>query len=170
MWDFGTAHVSSSFIRAWTSGWLSNGFVDVLMAILSRVSFQLKWEISVAGTFFGLSSPAAILLHMKNYTLARGGDSIEDRENDSIDPSFLSRVTCPVLLSGAEKSLYLSVDHHTRRCYDALTKVAEDNKKIWIPASVGDGGLQAKMGAFALCNQWTYRFLDESLGVKRTSL
>ncbi|KAI9848704.1 MAG: hypothetical protein M1837_006791 [Sclerophora amabilis] len=171
MWDFGTAHVSPLFIRAWTAGWLSDGFVDGLMAILSRLSFQLKWEISVTGTFFGLSSPAEILLHMKNYTLARGGGSINSYEKgDSIDTSFLARVTCPVLLSGAEKSLYLDVDNHTRRCYNALTNVAEKNKEIWVPASVGDGGLQAKMGAFALCNQWTYRFLDESLGVKRPSL
>ena len=170
MWDFGTAHVSQLFIRAWASGWLSDGFVDRLMAVLSRLSFQLKWEISVTGTFFGLSSPAKILLHMKDYTLARGGGSIGSGKGDGADASFLSRVTCPVLLSGAENSLYLDVDDHTRRCYNALTNVDEKSKKIWVPASTGEGGLQAKMGAFALCNQRTYLFLDESLGVKRASL
>ncbi|KAL5355553.1 Alpha/Beta hydrolase protein [Aspergillus floccosus] len=164
MWDFGTAHVSPLFIRGWTSGWLSGGFVDSLMAILSRFSFQLRWEISVTGTFFGLSSPSEILLHMKNYTFR------SRHEQDKDDESFLSRVTCPVLLSGAGKSLYLDVDNHTKRCYDALVNVAERNKQLWIPESEGQGSLQAKMGAFRLCNQKTYRFLDECFGVCRSSL
>lgn len=164
MWDFGTAHVSPLFIRAWTSGLLSNRLVDVLMGMLSRLSFQLRWEISVTGTFFGLSSPSEILLHMQKYTL-KSEDGPEDKTT-----SFLSRVTCPVLLSGAGQSLYLDVDHHTRRCYDALTNVEEKDKQLWVPASEGEGGLQAKMGAFALCNQRTYRFLDESFGMERAAL
>lgn len=131
------------------------------MTLLTRVSFQLKWEISVTGTFFGLSSPSEILLHMKNYTLQHGGDE---------DTSFLSRVRCPVLLSGAGKSLYLDVDNHTRRCYDGLTNVEAKDKQIWVPASEGQGSLQAKMGAFALCNQRTYRFLDEAFGIVREML
>ncbi|KAI1505450.1 Alpha/Beta hydrolase protein [Biscogniauxia marginata] len=166
MWDFGTAHVSPLFIKAWTSGWLSSGVVDRLMGIVSRLSFQLKWEISVTGTFFGISSPSAILLHMKNYTL-RGSGDVEDGGTNT---SFLSHVTCPVLLSGAGKSLYLDVDNHTRRCYDALTNVAAKDKQLWIPESEGQGSLQAKMGAFALCNQRTYRFLDEVFGVVRKPL
>ncbi|KAI5928467.1 alpha/beta-hydrolase [Camillea tinctor] len=167
MWDFGTAHVSPLFINAWTSGWLGSGTVDRLMGIVSRLSFQMKWEISVAGTFFGLSSPSAILLNMKNYTL-RGSDGDIDSGGESV--SFLSRVKCPVLLSGAGKSLYLDVDNHTKRCYDALTSVAPENKKLWIPESEGQGSLQAKMGAFALCNQRTYQFLDEVFGVVRKPL
>ncbi|KAF7182337.1 hypothetical protein CNMCM7691_001817 [Aspergillus felis] len=162
MWDFGTAHVSPLFIRAWTSGWISGGFVDCLMALLSRVSFQLRWEISITGTFFGLSSPSEILLHMKKYTLCS--------EQEDNDKSFLSRVTCPVLLSGAGNSLYLDVNNHTRRCYDALTNVAERNKQLWIPESEGQGSLQAKMGAFRLCNQRTYRFLDECFDNRENAL
>ncbi|EAW09119.1 alpha/beta hydrolase family protein [Aspergillus clavatus NRRL 1] len=161
MWDFGTAHVSPIFIHAWTSGWISGGFVDNLMALLSRLSFQLRWEISVTGTFFGLSSPSQILLHMKKYTL---------RSTEEEPEGFLSRVICPVLLSGAGKSLYLDVDNHTRQCYDGLVNVAERNKQLWIPESEGQGSLQAKMGAFRLCNQRTYRFLDECFGIMRKSL
>ncbi|KAI0096616.1 alpha/beta-hydrolase [Nemania sp. FL0031] len=163
MWDFGTAHVSPLFIAAWTKGIITSGFVDKMMAVLSRLSFQLKWEISVSGTFFGISSPAAILLNMKKYTLDGNG-------RDEKDTSFLARVECPVLLSGAGKSLYLDVDNHTRRCYDALTSVAEEDKEIWVPHSEGQGSLQAKMGAFALCNQKTYRFLDKAFGIQRNPL
>lgn len=161
MWDFGTAHVSKLFISAWTGGIISSGFVDKLMAVLSRLSFQLKWEISVSGTFFGLSSPAEILLHMKKYTL---------HTKDEKDESFLSKVECPVLLSGAGKSIYLDVDSHTKRCYDALTALDPKDKVIWVPESEGQGSLQAKMGAFALCNQKTYNFLDKAFGITREPL
>ncbi|KAI0972720.1 Alpha/Beta hydrolase protein [Xylaria arbuscula] len=163
MWDFGTAHVSKLFISAWTSGIITSGFVDKLMAVISRLSFQLKWEISVSGTFFGISSPAEILLNMKKYTLHGNG-------RDEKDESFLARVECPVLLSGAGKSLYLDVNSHTKRCYDALTSLDPQDKEIWVPESEGQGSLQAKMGAFALCNQKTYHFLDKAFGIKRQPL
>lgn len=99
---------------------------------------------------------------MKKFTLRH------DAEQE--DKSFLRRVTCPVLLSGAGSSLYFDVDNHTRQCYDALTNVAERNKQLWIPETAGQGSLQAKVGAFALCNQKTYRFLDECFGVMRGTL
>ncbi|KAI0109878.1 alpha/beta-hydrolase [Daldinia grandis] len=165
MWDFGTAHVSPLFIKAWTGGWISSGLIDGLMRLLSKLSFQLQWEISVSGTFFGLSSPSDILLHMKRYTF---------RDNDSTGsktrPGFLARVTCPVLLSGAGKSLYLDVNHHTRRCFEALENVPEMKKEVWVPTSEGQGSVQAKMGAMALCNQKTYQFLDKAFGVVRKPL
>ncbi|TLS27819.1 hypothetical protein PpBr36_02045 [Pyricularia pennisetigena] len=189
MWDFGTAHVSPLFISAWTSGILSSGFVDKLMALVSRLSFQMKWEISVTGTMFGLSSPSQILLNMKKYTLSGDGDGdgdtanangknnqslrlSADRTSDSRSEQdgFLAKVRCPVFLSGAGKSLYLDADSHTRRCYDGLTAVAPKDKEIWVPESEGQGSLQAKMGALALCNQKTYQFLDRVLGVKRAPL
>ncbi|OTB17065.1 hypothetical protein K445DRAFT_58234 [Daldinia sp. EC12] len=165
MWDFGTAHVSPLFIKAWTGGWISSGLIDRMMSLLSRVSFQLRWEISVSGTFFGLSSPSDILLHMKRYTL-------RDRSSagDKTESSFLSRVTCPVFLSGAGESLYFDVDHHTTRCFEALKNVSKTKKKVWVPTSEGQGSLQAKMGAMALCNQKTFQFLDKTFGVARKSL
>lgn len=169
MWDFGTAHVSPLFISAWTSGLLSSGFVDKLMSIVSRLSFQMKWEISVTGTIFGLSSPSQILLNMKKYTLSSTSTGKDDSSTTATD-SFLSRVRCPVLLSGAGKSLYLDAASHTRKCYDGLINVAAKDKEVWVPESEGQGSLQAKMGALALANQKTYRFLDKAFGIKREPL
>ncbi|KAK7979610.1 hypothetical protein PG989_012067 [Apiospora arundinis] len=162
MWDFGTAHVSPLFISAWTQGWIGQGLIDRVLSVAKRMSFQLNWEISVTGTFFGLASPAAILLHMKHFTLAAA-----QKEEDT---SFLSHVTCPVLVSGAGASLYMDVNSHTRRCYEGLTSVPDRDKEIWVPNSEGRGSLQAKMGALALCNQQTYQFLDRALGIIRKPL
>ncbi|TLD07195.1 hypothetical protein PgNI_10619 [Pyricularia grisea] len=179
MWDFGTAHVSPLFISAWTSGIISSGFVDKLMTVVSRLWFQMKWEIALTGTLFGLSSPSQILLNMKNYTLSGKSDGSRANGKKSHSPtdgggvesdSFLSEVRCPVFLSGAGKSLYLDVDSHTRRCYDGLTGVAAKDKELWVPESEGQGSLQAKMGALALCNQKTFQFLDKVLGVQRVPL
>ncbi|KAI1463642.1 alpha/beta-hydrolase [Daldinia caldariorum] len=165
MWDFGTAHVSPLFIKAWTGGWISSGLIDSMMKLLSKVSFQLRWEISVSGTFFGISSPSGILLHMKKYTL-RGDSNMGAKAN----ASFLTQITCPVLLSGAGESLYLDVNNHTRRCFQALENVPETKKEVWVPTSEGQGSIQAKMGALPLCNQKTYQFLDRALGIVRKPL
>ena len=161
MWDFATAHVSPTFIGAWGRGWLSNGVVDAMIGMMMRFSFQMRWEVSLAGTFYGLRSPAEIMLEMKKYTLA----STDGR-------SLLAKVTCPVLVSGAASSLYVSADHHTMRAYNALTELKEGkgDKQVWMSPSPGQGALQAKMGAMQLANQRTYKFLDEKLEILRKSV
>ncbi|GKT54728.1 alpha/beta hydrolase [Colletotrichum tofieldiae] len=162
MWDFGTAHVSRLFLSAWMNGWMGREVIDKLMNGLKTFSFQLKWEISVAGTFFGLSSPSDILLHMKKFSLAGS------QQKDGVD--YLTRVVCPVLVSGSGNSLYLDVDEHTKRCYDGLVNVPLENKEMWVPCSPGQGSLQAKMGAVALCGQRSLQFLDRALGIVRPPL
>lgn len=158
-WDFATAHVSPAFIGAWDRGWLSNALVDAVIAAMMKLQFQMRWEVGVAGTFFGLESPALIMQEMKKYSLALpdGG-------------SFLDKVKCPVLVSGASESLYLEADHHTMRVYNALTNQAEADKEVWMAATPGQGALQAKMGALQLANQKTFGFLDAKLGIKRPEL
>ena len=161
MWDFATAHVSPTFIEAWRRGWLSNGVVDAMIGTMMRFSFQMRWEVSLSGTFYGLRSPAEIMLEMKKYTLASADGK-----------SLLERVTCPVLVSGAADSLYVSADHHTLRAYNALSglKEGEGDKQVWMSPSPGQGSLQAKMGALQLANQRTFRFLDEKFRIVRKPL
>lgn len=156
MWDFATAHVSPAFVGAWDRGWLSDGFVDAAVGLGMRASFQMKWEVSMGGTFFGLTSPARILGEMKRYSLA-----LPDGK------SYLERVKCPVLVTGASESLYFDANHHTMRVFSALTSVGEKDKQLWMASTPGQGSLQAKMGAMQLANQRTFEFLDQALGIKR---
>lgn len=158
-WDFAMSHVSPTFISAWMKGWLSNGVVDLVISTMMRLAFQMRWEVGVAGTFFGISSPAAIMLEMKKYTLSLPGGG-----------SFLERVRCPVLVSGAGMSLYLDANHHTMRVFNSLKVQKEGDKQIWMATNPGEGGLQAKMGALGLSNQRTYRFLDEKFSIVRQEL
>ncbi|KAK6211324.1 alpha/beta hydrolase [Colletotrichum tabaci] len=122
MWDFGTAHVSRLFLSAWMKGWIGQGFIDQVMKAMQAVSFQLKWEISLAGWFFGLSSPSDMLLHMKRFSLAGA------RQKDGNE--YLARVVCPVMVSGSCSSIYVDVDEHTRRCYDNLINIPLEHKEI----------------------------------------
>jgi hypothetical protein len=158
MWDFGTQHVSPTFIGAWMSGWLSNAVVDAIIGLGAAMNFQLKWEISVSGAFWKLNRPTDILLEMKKYSfrLDNGKD-------------FLDRVTCPTLVSGAAKSLYLDVNSHTMAVWQKLNSVAETEKELWRADTPADGALQAKIGAFGLSNEYTFRFLDKKLGIKRNN-
>ncbi|KAL8974907.1 MAG: hypothetical protein Q9197_000876 [Variospora fuerteventurae] len=161
MWDFATAHVSPAFIGAWDRGWLSNGMVDGLIGLMMKFSFQMQWEVGLSGTFYGLRSPAEIMLEMKKYSLAATGDA-----------SLLEGVKCPVLVSGAASSLYVNADHHTMKAYHALSglKESKGEKQVWMSASPGQGALQAKMGAMQLANQRTFCFLDEHFGISREAL
>lgn len=94
MWDFGTAHVNPLFIKAWTGGWISSGLIDRMMGLLSKLSFQLKWEISVSGTFFGISSPSEILLNMKKYTFRLSLGENEFLFNTKVLQSWAPKIPC----------------------------------------------------------------------------
>lgn len=153
-WDFATAHVSPLFLGAWDRGWLGDAAVDLVIGSGMSLNFQMRWEVSLAGSFFGIRSPARILKEMKRYTLSGG---------------HLGRVRCPVLVSGASESLYLEPSHHTMRVHDELTNLKPDDKQLWLAMSPGQGSLQAKMGAMQLVNQRTFSFLDKAFGIVRPS-
>ncbi|KAI9708168.1 MAG: hypothetical protein M1820_004122 [Bogoriella megaspora] len=155
MWDFGTRHISGLFMSAWTSGWISDALLDTMISMGMRMNFQMRWEVGVTAAFWGISSPAKILKEMKKYTL-KGG--------------ILKNVRCPVLVSGAGKSLYFDTEEHTVRVSADLKHLDERQRRVWIPSKPEEGGLQAKMGAFGLANTRAYDFLDDVFGINRTLL
>ncbi|MCJ1261273.1 hypothetical protein MMC22_001137 [Lobaria immixta] len=159
MWDFATAHISPTFMGAWMGGWLSNGMVDGIIGLMARFAFQMKWEVSIAGAFWQLDRPTDILLQMRKYTL---------RLHDG--GSFLARVKCPILISGADKSIYLSIEAHTTQVWNSLSHIGERDKALWMAKTPADGALQAKIGALDLSNEYTFRFLDEKFGIRRPVL
>ncbi|PWY76065.1 alpha/beta-hydrolase [Aspergillus sclerotioniger CBS 115572] len=160
MWDFGTQHVSGTFMKAWIDGWVSNATVDSMINFAARRSFQLKWEVSLAGAFWQLDRPTDILLQMKKFTLKGDGES----------GGFLERVKCPTMVSGATDSLYLDVASHTMMVWKGLQHLPEADRRLWLAETPADGALQAKIGAFALSNEYTFSFLDEKLGIMRERL
>ncbi|TLS21199.1 uncharacterized protein PpBr36_10633 [Pyricularia pennisetigena] len=157
LFDFATKHVSPAFIKAWEHGWVSDGMVDALMGLGMAVGFQTRWEIATARRFLGVATPAQCLKAMRLFTLR------EDHPDGQGNGSYLKRVKCPVLVTGAAESLYLDVTDHTAAVFEALG----GEKELWVGTSPGAGGLQAKMGAIGLANQRVFAFFDRQLGVVR---
>ncbi|KAH8590069.1 Alpha/Beta hydrolase protein [Bisporella sp. PMI_857] len=155
MWDFGTRHVSSMLMGAWTGGWLSDGMIDKIVGLGMRLNFQLRWEVGLTSAFWGIESPARILKEMKRYSLING---------------FLKKVQCPVFVSGAGKSLYFDTEEHTMRVFDDLVHLGERKRRLWVPSRPEEGGLQAKVGAFGLANMKAYSFLDEVFEIRRVTV
>jgi pimeloyl-ACP methyl ester carboxylesterase len=159
-WDFATTQVPKAFLAAWARGWIGDGAVDAVINVGTRLAFQMKWNIATTGTFFGQRRPSQILRAMKDYTLRLPGGG-----------SLLDQIWCPVLVTGAEASLYLDVSSHTSAVYDGLSNLKEGvEKQLWVGTTPGEGGLQAKVGALALSNQRVFRFLDQHFGVVREHL
>ncbi|KAI1174426.1 Alpha/Beta hydrolase protein [Nemania sp. FL0916] len=155
MWDFGTKHISGLFMSAWTGGWIGDDWVDRIIGLGMRTSFQLSWEVGVTSAFWGIESPSKILKEMKKYSL-KGGQ--------------LNKVKCPVLVTGAGKSLYFDTEEHTMRVFDDLGHLEDKWRRVWMPSKPGEGGLQAKIGAFGLVNMKAYGFLDEVFGIHRVTV
>jgi hypothetical protein len=77
---------------------------------------------------------------------------------------YLDRINCPVLVTGAADSLYLDAEDHTAV---VLRGLAHPAKEVWLARNPGEGSLQAKVGAMALCNQHAFAYLDKQFGIRR---
>lgn len=152
MFDFGTRHISSLFMSVWTSGWLPDATIDRVIRAGMAWSTQMRWEVGLTQAFWGIDRPSMILREMKRYSL-RGG--------------YLRQIKCPVLVTGAGKSLYFDTEEHTMRVFSDLNHLGERDRQLWLPSLPEEGGLQAKVGAFDLVNMKAYGFLDKVFGVSR---
>ncbi|KAK6064315.1 alpha/beta hydrolase [Seiridium cupressi] len=157
LYDFGAKHVAPTFFGLWDRGWIPDSVVNGVISFGTKMSFQSRWEIFTAAGFLGAVTAVDLLRLMKKYTL---------REAHDANGSYLSRVQCPVLVTGAAKSVYFDVDDHTAM---VLKGIRHEDKEVWVGLKPGQGGLQAKMGAVNLCCQRTFAFLDKRFGLDRKS-
>lgn len=163
MWDLATDRLPQAFIGAWVGGWLSDGFFDGVWRTLSTFSFQLRWELTHCMRIFGVPSAALAVREMRRWTLRGTG-------GDSGGAAYLSKVRCPVLVSGADGTIYTPPEVSTYRVLRDLSHLPEDQKEVWVATAPADGGLQAKVGAWKLVQQRTFRFLDRMFEIKRQDL
>lgn len=159
MWDLAMVRMPMLFVNAWLSGWISDGLLNVLGLLQTRLNWRSRWEFQYSTWIFNLKTPSQLLRKMREYTfrLENGGE-------------FLDRVKCPMFISGAAHSIYFKPEVGTTKIYDKLTHLREDQKELWIPSVPGEGGLQAKVGAFGLSQQRTFKFLDKHFGIERPHL
>lgn len=159
MWDLVTPRMPPGFIKLWTSGWIPDWFVDKTTYLQNRFNFQSHWEFECASWIMGVDRPVDLLRKMRQFTfrLPDGGE-------------FLDKVKCPVLASGAGHSIYFDPELSTGKIMRKLGHIEEQNKEAWVPIKPGDGGLQAKVGAWQLAQEKTFKFLDNHFRVTRCEI
>ena len=198
LWEFAAQHSGPVFFGLWKQGWIPDGFMDAMVLLGTKVSFQMQFEIFTSAYFLGVRSPADILRAMQKYTFRRegGGQTDEEQTTDggmnakdggagSTDANSGPSSGSGGSGSGSGSGSYL----RGIRCPVLLTGGADalyfdtdkhttrisreltptaDTVEVWVGSSPGEGSLQAKMGALPLCNQRAFDFLDRHLKILRT--
>jgi hypothetical protein len=86
----------------WENGYLGDWAVDALVGMASRLDFQTAWEFHHYMWVYGVATPADVLRQFERYALPLP---------DSGQP--LSKLSCPVMVTGAADTLYFSPDMST---------------------------------------------------------
>ncbi|KAF2268642.1 alpha/beta-hydrolase [Lojkania enalia] len=159
MWDLVASRMPPGFARLWTSGWIPDFVVNGIFSLMGRVSYQAHWEFSYSSWMLGVSRPVDLLRTMRKFTFRLPNDG-----------EFLDKVRCPVFASGAAYSVYFDPELAAGKIMSRLKHLPENAKEIWIPKDPGEGGLQAKVGAWTWLFVKTFAFLDRQLGIEREHL
>lgn len=157
LWDLLLTRAPQSFMKLWDNGWVMDNVLDAFTEAHCRGNFQAGWEMSLGKSSMGVGKSSAMLRRFKGF---------------SLDSSILDRITCPVFLTGPGEGseMYSLANDSTFRIKELLSKVPASQKEVWAPTDVADGGLTAKIGAWALPAQKTFLFLNKHFEVKRAAL
>ncbi|KAF2136526.1 uncharacterized protein K452DRAFT_237336 [Aplosporella prunicola CBS 121167] len=163
-YDLGAAvreRIPSPVLTAMERGYVPDAVFNGLFSIMASLNFQTRWEFGHAMLAFGVDSPAAVLREFNRYTLRPAGDA----------ETIVSRIRCPVLVTGSRETLYFRPETSACRIYDGLTQLKEgDEKSLWIPTGVGQGSLQAKVAATAHLHFKAFAWLDQVFGIERNDV
>jgi pimeloyl-ACP methyl ester carboxylesterase len=161
LWELAMTRVPQLHVKLWDSGWISDEFFDWSTDMHCRTNFPARWEMGLGKSSMGVEKATAMLRRFRDFSL--------DTKKDG---RILDRITCPVFLTGpgAGREMYSSAQEGAFKIHKLLTRVSESNKEIWVPTEVADGGLTAKVGAWALLAQKSFEFLDKHFEIKRKGL
>ncbi|OKL60773.1 hypothetical protein UA08_04447 [Talaromyces atroroseus] len=156
LWTLALTRMPKFYAHLWQTGWIPESVFNLSVRVQLAMDFPSRWEFGLGSWMMGTSTPGETLRRFQEFSLdiAKGG-------------KILDNVRCPVFLTGAGQTIYAAADMSTIYIYDALKKVPEDQKEVWIPDKVGDGGLTAKVGAWGLLAQKSYEFLDKHLDLEK---
>ncbi|KAH8896251.1 alpha/beta hydrolase [Thozetella sp. PMI_491] len=165
MWEFALTRLPTWFANAWMAGWVPDSFLDWSCRFHMSIDFPTRWEFGTTLAAMGKSSPADLLREFQRYSL-KGQPAVRGGAHGGKIP-ILSSVECPVLLTGANTALYQSPEESTYRIAKLLVNVSEQHKEIWVPNTVGEGALTAKVGAWHALAGKLIAFLDRQLKTRQ---
>ncbi|KXH65047.1 dipeptidyl aminopeptidase/acylaminoacyl peptidase [Colletotrichum salicis] len=162
LWELCLSRAPKAFFKLWDSGWVPDGTFDAFSDRHGRGNFQAGWEINLGKSSMGVDRPTAMFRRFKDFTLEPAEGEVP----------ILDRITCPVFLTGpgAGRNMYSSAEDSTLKIHRLLTNVPDNDKEVWVPTDVAEGGLTAKIGAWALLAQKTFEFLDKHFDITRPEL
>ena len=157
LWGLALTRMPQWYANLWQDGWIPEAAFNWSIRTHMRVDFPSRWEFSLGSRMMGTQTPGETLRRFQLFSLdnVKGGGSV------------LDRITCPVLVTGAARTIYASAESSTARIHRQLTRIHETDKEVWIPEEAGQGGLTGKVGAWGLLAQRTFDFLDSRFNVKR---
>ncbi|KAL9118800.1 MAG: hypothetical protein Q9187_004644 [Circinaria calcarea] len=156
LWSLALTRLPQWYAHLWQSGWISEAFFNWSVRTHMSVDFPSRWEFSLGSWMMGRSTPGDTLRRFQDFSL-----------DIAQDGKILDRVDCPVLVTGAKRTIYASAETSTIQIYNSLVRVPESCKEVWIPNETGGGGLTAKVGAWGLLSQRTFQFLDKHFKTER---
>ncbi|KAF2972796.1 hypothetical protein GQX73_g806 [Xylaria multiplex] len=137
--------------------YLSDGVADAILGFALRFDFRTRWELSHGAYALGTTSLSTALRKIQDFTLEPAGKA-----------PILSSVSCPVLVTSAKDSIYLP--GQAPLIYNGLTQLEDGKGKLmWEPIGVGQGSMQAKVGAFSHLHNTIFGWLNGVFGIRRTS-
>lgn len=160
LWSLALSRMPQWYANLWQAGWIPESFFNWSINTHTRVDFPSSWEFSLGKRMMGTRTPGETLRRFQLFSL----DNCKD------GGTVLDRISCPVFITGAARTIYASPALSTTRIYKLLTRVPESQKDVWIPENSGQGGLTAKVGAWGLLAQRTFVFLDKCFDIEREGL
>ncbi|PSN67740.1 prolyl oligopeptidase-like protein [Corynespora cassiicola Philippines] len=150
MWDIAVSRLPHWFLTGWVAGYITNYMFNSIVSLLSRLNFQLKWEVSHMLAMTGERDASGAFRALKKFTLGGAEDS-----------RYLDKIKCPVFVSGAGSSLYFDPTKSSQKIYAELIHLETPKKELWIAEEAAQGGFQAKVGAFELANHRIFTWLEK---------
>nr|A0A8F4NUL3.1 RecName: Full=Alpha/beta hydrolase pydG; AltName: Full=Pyrrocidines biosynthesis cluster protein G [Acremonium sp.]QXF14596.1 PydG [Acremonium sp.] len=162
LWELCLSRAPKAFFKLWDSGWVPDSTFDTFTDVHGRGNFQSGWEINLGRSSMGAEKPTAMFRRFKDFTLEPAAGEVP----------ILDKIRCAVFLTGpgAGQDMYSSAEESTFKIHRLLSNVPDSNKEVWVPTDVAEGGLTAKIGAWALLAQKTFEFLDKHFDIKRPEL
>ncbi|PNY23299.1 Alpha beta hydrolase [Tolypocladium capitatum] len=179
MWEFALTRLPGWFANAWMAGYVPDGFFNWSCRFHMSVDFPTRWEFGTTLSIMGQDSPANLLREFQRYTLREDGNlkvnnNAKSKTNghaaageEKDDNLLLSRIKCPVMLTGASLALYQHPEESTYKIAKLLVNVPEQKKELWIPGTAGEGALTAKVGAWYQLAGKSFSFLDKHWEIVR---
>jgi pimeloyl-ACP methyl ester carboxylesterase len=145
MWDLALSRMPGWFMGGWVRGIITDSVFNWTVGMLSHVNYQLKWEATHLQAISGSDNPADAFRFLRKLTLTNADGS-----------EYLRNVKCLVLVTGPTNAFYSDLEVNSKRIFASLDHLEAGQREYWVPDTLYEGGLQAKVCAFQLAN---YRIL-----------